>query len=244
MDINRAGTLNRADPSRHEDLDWISEPAPAQARTNLHPTWWGITAKALVKVVIFAAVLTGGGFVAWWLIPHPQPVAVPEDALNADYEPGSVQSTTTAPSTTASAGEPVYVHVTGEVVDPGLVSLVEGDRVADAIDKAGGPTSEAHVGGVNLAALVVDGEQIHVPHHDEHDPPPQSEAGGNQDNIIQINNATEQELQELPGIGPVTAQRIVQYRTEHGGFSSVEDLQSVPGIGPAIMAQIRDMVRL
>ncbi|HLS00572.1 MAG TPA: ComEA family DNA-binding protein, partial [Beutenbergiaceae bacterium] len=167
------------------------------------------------------------------------------DALNSDYEPGSVESTNKAPSTTTPAGEEsVYVHVTGEVEDPGLVSLVEGDRVADAIDKAGGPTREAHVGGVNLAALVVDGEQIHVPHHDDPDPAPQSEPGGNQDSLIQINNATEQEFQELPGIGPVTAQRIVQYRTEHGGFSSVEDLQSVPGIGPATMAQIRDMVRL
>jgi len=125
----------------------------------------------------------------------------------------------------------LVVHVSGAVVRPGLVSLGEPARVADAIDAAGGATTTADLGALNLAGPVRDGDQIDVPNVGERDDA--------EDGLVDLNEATAQQLANLHGIGPVLADRIVAYREEHGRFEVVEDLLDVPGIGEAKLALLR-----
>lgn len=142
-----------------------------------------------------------------------------------------------------AAGPPLVVHVVGAVRRAGLYRLREGARVADAIRKAGGVTSHAAVALVNLAAPLVDGQQVVVPARVEAaaqggDVPVPGLAGGK----VSLAAATIDQLDELPGIGPVTAQKIVDWRQKHGPFASVDDLDQVPGIGPTRVEQLRDLV--
>ena len=125
----------------------------------------------------------------------------------------------------------IVVHISGAVVDPGLVRLEESARVADAVSAAGGALITADLGAINLAAPVGDGDQIVVPVIGE------AEAPG--DGRIDLNRASAQDLAGLHGIGPVLAERIVAYRDEHGRFESIEDLLDVPGIGEAKLALLR-----
>ena len=134
----------------------------------------------------------------------------------------------------------VYVHVTGQVVSPGVYSLPSGSRVLDAVDSAGGFADDADRQAVNLAAYLVDAQKIYIPAVDE-----QVSVGATslqEDGLIDLNTATEAELDQLPSIGPVTAGSIIQYRTENGPFSSCEELLDVPGIGDVTFSQIRDLV--
>jgi competence protein ComEA len=139
----------------------------------------------------------------------------------------------------------VVVHVVGQVYEPGLYSLPEGSRVDDAIKRAGGPKPKAALVLVNLAAPVADGQQVVVPSNRE---AAQALAGGSvaggAGGRVHLNSATLDQLDELPGIGPVTAQKILDYRSEHGAFGSVEELDAVPGIGPATLDELRDLVDL
>jgi competence protein ComEA len=138
----------------------------------------------------------------------------------------------------------LVVHVVGAVRRPGLYRLADGARIADALRRAGGATRRADVSLVNLAAPVSDGTQIVVPRRapvaaaatDAGDPAT-SPSGP-----IHLNTATIEQLDELPGVGPVTAQKIVEYREQHGAFSSVDDLDAIPGIGPARLEQLRELV--
>jgi len=137
----------------------------------------------------------------------------------------------------------VYVDVVGAVRRPGLYRLHTGERVADAVARAGGPTRAAQLELLNLAALVADGEQVVVPRRgaaaaSSAAPDGAASSGG----PVHLNSATLEQLDELPGVGPVTAQKIVDYRTEHGGFGSVDELDAVPGIGPARLADLRPLV--
>jgi competence protein ComEA len=139
-----------------------------------------------------------------------------------------------------AAAPRLVVHVVGAVRRPGLFEVKEGSRVADALSRAGGPTRKADLSAVNLAAPLADGQQVVVPRR----LPPGAAAsaatvvGGK----VSLAVATVDDLDELPGIGPVTAQKIVDWRTAHGPFRSVEDLDDVPGIGPARIEQLRDLV--
>ena len=142
-----------------------------------------------------------------------------------------------------AAGPPLVVHVVGAVRRAGLYRLREGARVADAIRRAGGVTPRAAVALVNLAAPLVDGQQVVVPARVEAaaaggDLPVPGLAGGK----VSLAAATIDQLDELPGIGPVTAQKIVDWRQKHGPFASVDDLDQVPGIGPTRVEQLRDLV--
>ena len=129
------------------------------------------------------------------------------------------------------------VHVVGEVRSPGLVHLVAGSRVADALQAAGGATSAKAEGSVNLARLVVDGEQIQVSASG-------LASGAGSGGKVSLNSATAQEFEALPGVGPVLAQRIIDYRTEHGSFASIDQLDDVSGIGTALMGQLRAHVQM
>ena len=143
----------------------------------------------------------------------------------------------------------LVVHVVGAVRRPGLYRLREGARVADAVARAGGPNGHADLAALNLAAPLVDGIQVLVP--------PRARAvgasaekglaapGSVQPGLgrkLSLATATADELDELPGVGPITAQKILDYRTEHGPFRSVDDLDAVPGIGPATIEELRDHV--
>jgi competence protein ComEA len=145
----------------------------------------------------------------------------------------------------AAAAKLLVIDVAGAVRRPGLYRLRAGSRVDDAIAAAGGPTGKAQLDTVNLAAPVADGEQIVVPGRraaagGAAATPPA--AGSSPSAPVDLNSATLEQLEALPGIGPVTAQKILDYRQQHGAFHSVEELQGVPGIGPAHMAQLKGLV--
>jgi competence protein ComEA len=144
----------------------------------------------------------------------------------------------------SSVAPKLVVHVVGAIHRPGLYRLGEGARVADALERAGGALARADLAAVNLAAPLADGQQVIVP---QRAPPgtagvvpgaPATPAGGR----VSLATATIEQLDTLPGIGPVTAQKIVDWRTTHGPFRSVDDLDQIPGIGPARVEQLRDLV--
>lgn len=148
--------------------------------------------------------------------------------------------TSEAPVESPADVETVRVHVSGMVVAPGVVDVEPDAIVADAIDAAGGLLPEARVDQINLAAPVTAGSQIVVPGMDG-----SGEGSGSspEDGVLSINTATASDLESLPGVGPVLAERIVVFREENGGFEVVEDLLQVPGIGEAKLAAMRDRVR-
>jgi competence protein ComEA len=141
----------------------------------------------------------------------------------------------------AAAPAALVVHVVGAVRRPGLYRLREGSRIADAVARAGGATRRADVSLVNLAAPVADGAQVVVPRRT-----PAAAAGSGASAAapagpLHLNTATLEQLDELPGIGPSTAQKILDFREEHGAFTSVDELDAVPGIGPARLEQLREV---
>lgn len=148
-----------------------------------------------------------------------------------------------APARTTAATT-IFVNVVGAVKRPGLYRLREGSRVANAVARAGGVTRRAQLELVNLAARVSDGEQIVVPRRDAAGVTVGSggSGGGAASGPVHLNSATLEQLDALPGIGPVTAQKILDYRQEHGAFGSVDELDAVPGIGPARLDQLRELV--
>jgi len=139
----------------------------------------------------------------------------------------------------------LVVDVAGAVRRPGLYRLRDGARMADAVRRAGGPTRRAETGAINLAAPLVDGMQVVVPERGTAASAAASGSSGGapgQGVRVSLSSATVQQLDSLPGIGPVTAQKIVDWRTAHGPFRSVDALDEVPGIGPARIGQLRDLV--
>ena len=159
------------------------------------------------------------------------------------------QPAVSAPSTSpmgevAETTGTVVVSVVGQVVRPGLVTLPSGARVADAIAAAGGLLPAADPASVNLAAVVADGDQlaVGVPAAAAPGGAPAGSAAGSAGGLVDLNTAGVADLDALPGIGPVLAQRIVDHRSEQGPFRSVEELDDVPGIGPAIAAELAELV--
>ncbi len=186
-----------------------------------------------------AGLLAALGLAGWtWLdrpTVEPAPVAAAAPAPSA--EP--------APAEAAEEEPTVVVSVVGLVARPGLVTLPEGARVADALAAAGGLLPEADPTSVNLAAVVSDGEQIAVGVPGAAPPAPAAGGGsGAPSGPLDLNSATAADLDALPGIGPVLAQRIVDHRDATGRFTSVEQLDDVPGIGPTTYAELSDLVRV
>lgn len=170
--------------------------------------------------------------------------AAPSDAAAA----GPTTGPASVPSETAAIGpSEIVVHVSGAVAAPGVVQLPSDSRVDDALRAAGGPTGDADLSVVNLARPLADGEQIHVPVPGE-EPRPDRAAGaaatGGHEGLdggalIDLNTAGAAELEELPGVGPAIAQRIVEHREKNGPFPAVDGLLEVSGIGPATLEEIR-----
>jgi competence protein ComEA len=188
--------------------------------------------RALAYVLALLAVLTLAGRLA---LRNESRTGTPAAAVNMRAGPAPARK--------------LLVHVVGQVVRPGLYSIPDGSRVNDAIEKAGGAKPKAALELVNLAAPVADGQQVIVPSKRQ---AAQAAAGGSAagepggalGGKIHLNSATLDQLDELPGIGPVTAQKILDYREAHGSFGSVDELDAVPGIGPATLAELRDLVDL
>jgi len=182
-------------------------------------------------IVVLVAVLGGAGL--WYARSLPKPVTI--------AEAGSGAAEQESPS--ASPAVMFIVDVAGAVHQPGVYEFAEGDRVIDAIERAGGPMPKADLSLLNLAAPLADGTQILVPRAG---PPgavvPGGGTPGSTGGLININTASPTELETLSGIGEVLSATIVEYRDQNGPFASVDDLLDVSGIGPATLEEIRDQV--
>jgi competence protein ComEA len=141
-------------------------------------------------------------------------------------------------SASGSGGRDAVVHVAGAVRKPGVYTLPAGSRVDDAVERAGGITADGSPDAINLAARLSDGQQVVVPSSKG-----AAATATAPDAPISLGSATVEQLDTLEGIGPVTAQKIVDYRDQHGGFSSVDELDQVPGIGPATMEALKSRLQ-
>jgi competence protein ComEA len=212
--------------------------------------WFGVT--RLVTSALATVVVCLGG---WWLIRAPS--APPESALPVAAAQVAAGSVTLPPPPTVDPpsgpadleSSVVVVHVAGAVLVPGIFELPARSRVADAIDRAGGPAAGADPGALNLAAPLVDGTRIYVPVAGEDVPievtavdPGASEVDAEGAGPIDVNRASTAELEMLPGVGPATAAAIVTERDRNGPFVSFEDLERVSGIGPAKLAALEGLV--
>jgi len=160
--------------------------------------------------------------------------------------PHPVRLSTAIPLPTQLASPTPYtlrVYVSGAVHNPDVYTLPQDSIVKDAIAAAGGPTEEADLERINLALLVSDGQQVHVPREGEDNPPAQSPSGLSAPGAkVNINTAGSDLLESLPGIGPALAQRIIDHRQTHGPFDRIEDVMEVSGIGNAIFESIQDLI--
>lgn len=221
----------------------------------------------LVNWVGVGRVVTTSGSVAivvagaWWVMRAPPPPiesSIPSAASTAAMSTDGASSSQIL--TTPTIPPVILVHVAGEVLHPGVVVLAGGSRVIDALDAAGGPTSRADLNTVNLAAALVDAAQVYIPKRGETakrpvtrplpgvNLPPKLIGSSIPDRVntepVDLNMATEQQLDTLPGVGPSTARAIVAYRLQHGPFARVEDLLNVRGIGPAKLEALLGFVRV
>ncbi len=142
----------------------------------------------------------------------------------------------------------IVVHITGEINKPGVIELEEGARVIDAIKVAGGTTSKADLTQINLAYALRDGQKIYIPNVEDQNKEIEHITTDFENNTkagkININMANEKELQELPGVGPSIATKIIKYREENGGFENIEDLQKIKGIGKAKYDELKDFIEV
>jgi competence protein ComEA len=235
---------------------WIEDRLPPafQGRTRVGPS------QLTVVAVLVAAAL---GFLAWWSVRAADPgelvatgAAAPVTSAPTPLVPAlpgpsppATPSGTSGASAAASAGGDLVVDVAGKVRRPGIVRLPAGSRVVDALEAAGGARRGVDLTNLNLARPLVDGEQVlvgvravpGVAASAAAAPPGSSASAGP---LVNINTADSAELETLPGVGPVTAAAILQWRADHGAFSAVEELLEVSGIGDATLAEIAPYVTL
>jgi competence protein ComEA len=197
--------------------------------------------------LVLVVVLTLAGVGLWYSRSLPRPVDIAAPSMSAPAGPGtpapSAASASPGVGSPSPSGPPLIVDVTGYVRKPGVFEFPPGSRVVDAVERAGGATSNADLSALNLAALLVDGSQIIVPKNGSTEGGSTGASpGATGGSIININSASESELETLTGVGPVLAAAILQYRTDHGPFTSVDQLEDVSGIGPATLEALRPEV--
>lgn len=142
--------------------------------------------------------------------------------------------------------ENIFVHISGAVNNEGVIELENNSRIKDAIENAGGLKENADISNINLASILEDGVKIYIPTIEENEEEvnnAKNECNYN-DNYININTATQTELESLPGIGPSTALKIINYRKENGKFSNIEDIKKVSGIGESKFNSIKDLIKV
>jgi competence protein ComEA len=230
----------RADDQSLTAIDLEEARPPARPRfSRLHV---GVVCSLVLLGVVFAALAVLRARPVALATPQSVPVSVSTSPPNASPA---------AASTNSSPRPRIVVHVLGAVRRPGLVRLPQGSRVQDAIDAAGGLLSSAAPGELNLAQILTDGQQMVVGSRahpggrlSDGGSGPGSSAGSRSSAQVDLNTATATQLDSLPDIGPVTAERILAWRSEHGSFRRVEELQEVEGIGPKTYADIAPHVRV
>ena len=211
------------------------------------------------RLVVGAVALPVAAVVVWWFVQLPAPPIenfIPTAATSPSVSselPGYLPSDLLLDGADSQRGVEslrIAVHVVGAVQQPGVYHLAAGSRGDDAVRLAGGATAQADLKQVNLAAVLVDGQQLLIPRIGERIPNnsvpntvPNAPRNG-MPTLIDINQATVADLDRLPGVGPSTAQAIVDHRTRNGPFASVDDLLAVRGIGPAKLAELRALVRV
>lgn len=224
-------------------------------------TRWEVSLRAAVAMAVVCLVL---GAAAAGLLVRSGPAddavlvggtgSVPavSGAAEEDLEvtPGPDIDRSGTPATASSSADQLRVYVTGQVRHPGVVPVEPGARVLEAVEAAGGATRRADLSRLNLARKVVDGEQILVPRPGQAVPgepvagAPAAGLDGATVAVLDLNTASAEQLEQLPGVGPVLAARIIEWRTENGSFGAVDDLNEVSGIGDATMDELRPLVRV
>lgn len=251
-----------SDPDPFDPADRLPSTRRSPPSDRLPPAGGRFGRFGPAHLAVIAVVGVIGLLVAGWAVLRAQPVnlATPIGqgpmASPSPSSPGGPPSAPTGSGTPAAEPVMIMVHVIGAVREPGLVSLPERARVADAIEQAGGLTRDADPDRLNLAQVLGDGQQVVIgtkrkPAGEVRDgsgadpgsggPDAPGRAGQQQ---VNLNTATQAELEALPGIGPVTAGKIIAWRQQHGRFGRVEELQEVDGIGPKTFAELAPHVRV
>lgn len=239
-DIDASAVTSVTEPDRPDVAGHSIPPAPRPA--------WRLEAGAVRGLVSLGLAAVAGALVVV-VVGWPRGAVAPSAQPAQRAGESSLQKVLTQPSPSTSAAGVVVVDVDGAVRRPGVVKLAAGARVVDAIEEAGGVGPNADTGALNLAQVLLDGEQVVVPNAGEAPVAPgvaASPAPGVAPStaLINLNTATEVELETLPGIGPVLAAAIVEWRTQNGGFTSIDQLQDVSGIGPTTFADLAPLVRV
>lgn len=211
--------------------------------------------QCIILIVIFIIILSVIGLYLW-------KSSTQMDYTSLDIENQNIMENVITEETTKEEDNTIVVHIIGSIKNPGIVKIAEGSRIIDAVDAAGGLLEDADITKVNLAYIIDDGTKIYIPSVNDVNSSEDSEyistnAGSNNviDNsnknsstknssseMININTATQSELETLSGIGPSTALKIIKYRTENGNFSTIEDIKNVNGIGDAKFESIKDSI--
>ncbi|MGA0885525.1 MAG: helix-hairpin-helix domain-containing protein [Ilumatobacteraceae bacterium] len=190
------------------------------------------------QLVLTAVTVVTAVLVAVWLF------SPPADRVEDSLSSANAEVTTSPPATAVlwlDTSVSLAVHVAGEVASPGVHQMPVGSRVIDAINAADGPTDDAELDALNLAAFVADGDRLYVPSGQALVSDPFVDLGQGVGSPINVNKASAIELESLPGVGPATADQIIREREANGPFSSIDDLTRVSGIGPATVEKLRDV---
>jgi len=236
--MNRLDATSRTEVARQRlaaltasfDAQVPRAPESVAPRSHAATVAWQLPVGRL-KVVV-ALVVAAGVLLSWWLL----------SARPRTSEPEAVHLSAQTERSTGGQTTALVIDVEGKVKRPGIVTLPRGSRVHHAITKAGGVVEGADTSSLNLARILADGEQVIVGSGTPGAAAGGAPVGGPTGGRVSLNSATLEQLDTLPGVGPVTAQAIVAYRTAHGGFQRVEDLLNVKGIGDATLADLKDQV--
>lgn len=233
---------------------------------NLHKNL--IITITVIAIIVFAI----GGFVWWWVIRDWNSGEIVADGFYSGENSGNIadgfynnENKSNIPDDNTienieRQNSYIFIHITGEVVNPGVVKITEGERIINAIEQAGGITSNADLSKINLAYVLEDGNMVIVPAYGESNENFKCVISGSGEctdtnllnssnsnirlstNKVNINTANQTELETLPGIGPSLAMRIISYRKQNGNFITIEDLKNVSGIGESKFGELKNLV--